>query len=467
MIGRRKQQKLLHELVNSNGAQFVVVYGRRRVGKTYLVRETFNDDFAFSYTGIANIGTAQQIAEFSRELQRYGWRGNTTENWFDAFEALRELLDGKNDEYGRSRPLIVFLDEMPWMDTHKSNFVPALEHFWNGWASGIKNITLIVCGSATAWITKKIFKNKGGLYNRVTRQIKLEPFTLAECNEFYASRGIAMNVHDMAESYMVFGGIPYYLDMLRRSNSLALNIDELCFAKNAPLKHEFSHLFATLFNKPEKHMQVIKAINSKKRGLTRDEIIQTTKLTDGGNATRLIDELEESGFIRKYKPYGNKSRGSLYQLSDQFTAFHLDFIDGNTNEHYWSASIDNQRHRAWSGYAFEQLCLAHTAQIKNALGISGVLSDESAWHGNGAQIDLVIDRNDQVINLCEMKYYAHPLLVDKRLDKAMRDKAVAFMASTHTHKALHLTLVSIYGMTANAYSQVFQSSVTAEELMAF
>jgi predicted AAA+ superfamily ATPase len=356
------------------------------------------------------------------------------------------------------------------MDSRKSNFVPAFEHFWNGYASGVKNLLLIICGSASSWITKKIFRDKGGLYNRVTRQIYLKPFTLSECREYYDSKGIVMNIHDMIESYMIFGGIPYYLNMLDRKYSLALNVDAICFSETAPLRPELDRLLDTLFTHSEKYVQVMESMQRKKIGLTREEIAASVGFADGGNLTKILSELEGSGFIRRYKPYGGIKKNTLYQLTDPFTLFHMNFIQRVDNPHYWSSFTDNAAHRSWSGYAFEQVCLAHIEQIKKALGITGVLTDVSSWRSKpgtepGAQIDLVIERNDNIINLCEMKYASEPYTIDKKQDLALRNRIGIFKHETKTHSAVHLTFITPYGLTRNAYASVAQSEVTMDELI--
>jgi len=470
MIGRKEEQRLLHELALSGESEFVVVYGRRRVGKTFLVRETFGNDFFFSYTGIANRSAGQQRREFAKALREYGWMpkdggAEIPESWFDAFDALRTLITGAETE-GR---LLIFIDEMPWMDNKKSDFVPAFEHFWNGWASGRKNIMLIACGSATSWITKKIFRNKGGLYNRTTRQIALKPFTLAECGEYFASRGIAMNTQDIIESYMIFGGIPYYLRMMEKRYSLAMNVDRICFGEAAPLRHEFDRLMDTLFVNPTKYIQIMEALYAKKKGLTRETIANLIDFGNGGNLTRILLELEECGFIRRYKPFGKGKNRALYHLSDPFIAFHFTFIRNMDNENFWSSYTDNAGHRAWSGYAFEQVCLAHITEIKKALGISGVLTDVSSWiscgDGKGAQVDLVIDRADRVINICEIKFAKGPFEIDRAYDLALRGKIEIFRNETKTRKALHLTMITTYGVKPGKYSGIVQSEVNMDELI--
>jgi AAA+ ATPase superfamily predicted ATPase len=467
MIGRKTESKLLRDLAKNKDAEFVVVYGRRRVGKTYLVRETFGNKFDFSYTGIANVSTSVQIKEFEEALRAHGSAmQEPLQTWFDAFRALKKLVE----QMPKNESKVIFIDEMPWMDSRKSNFVSAFEHFWNGYASGVKNLLLIVCGSATSWITKKIFRNKGGLYNRVTRQIYLQPFTLSECREYYDSKEIVMNIHDMIESYMIFGGIPYYLNMFDRKYSLALNVDALCFAKDAPLRLEFDRLLDTLFADSEKYVQVLESMQRKKIGLTREELKTSIDFADGGNLTKILVDLEGSGFIRKYKPYGGIKKGALYQLTDPFTLFHMNFIKRIDNPRYWSSFTDNAAHRSWSGYAFEQVCLAHIEQIKSALGITGVLTDVSSWRSRsdaetGAQIDLVIERNDNVVNLCEMKYASEPYTIDKKQDLALRNKIGLFKNETKTRSAVHLTFVTPYGLVHNAYASVAQSEITMDELL--
>ena len=470
MIGRKEEQLLLNELALSREAEFVVIYGRRRIGKTYLVRETFGNEFFFSYTGVANRNARQQRTEFTKSLREHGWTpenggADVADNWFDAFDALRALITKANTE----DRLLIFIDEMPWMDNKKSDFIPAFEKFWNGWASGQKNIMLIACGSATSWITKKIFRNKGGLYNRITRQIALKPFTLAECMEYYTSRGVAMNTQDLIESYMIFGGIPYYLRMVEKRYSLALNVDRICFGEVAPLRFEFNRLMDTLFINPAKHIQVLEALHAKKQGLTRETIASIVDFGNGGNLTRILLELEESGFIRKYKPFGKEKNGALYQLADPFTAFHLSFIRKTDSENFWSTYTDNAGHRAWSGYAFEQVCLAHIKQIKKALGISGVHTEIASWisrnDDKGAQIDLVIDRSDRVINLCEIKFAKGPFEISRAYDLALRGKIEVFRNETKTRKALHLTMITTYGVKPGKYAGIVQSQINMDELI--
>ena len=467
ITGRKTEKYALKRITESEQAEFVAVFGRRRVGKTFLVREFFNNKFTFYHTGTANADMETQLHSFNTSLNNYSSdRYPEAANWFDSFEQLRKLISRRRKK-GKK---VVFIDEMPWIDTPRSGFISALEHFWNGWASGQHDILLIVCGSASSWMTNKLLKNRGGLHNRVTQQIHLRPFTLSECEAYHKTRNIVMTRHEMVENYMIFGGIPFYLSLMEKQLSMAQNIDSLIFAENAPLKNEFQNLYASLFKKAENHIKIVEALSSKDKGLTRDEIISISKLPNGGSVTRILEELELSGFIRQYRSFGKKNRDCLYQLVDFFTLFYFNFLHNSTyrDEHYWTNFIENARHRTWTGYAFEQVCLAHLPQIKQKLGIAGVLTNTCSWVSNdredGAQIDLVIERNDKVINLCEMKFAKGEFTITKKIDENIRHKRSTFQEETKTNHAIHVTMITTYGVKHNLYWGQIQSEVTVNDL---
>ena len=468
IIGRKEEQQILRSAVQSENSEFVAVYGRRRVGKTYLIRETFGYKFTFQHTGLAKGNTKEQLFSFAISLRDAGYDDcPIPKSWLEAFSLLSTYLKNSTDE-----KKIVFLDELPWMDTPRSNFISAFEHFWNGWASARKDIVLIICGSATSWIINKVINDHGGLHNRVTKQIALQPFTLKECEMFAQSKGLEMSRYQLAECYMVLGGIPYYWSLLEKGLSLAQNIDKIIFAKNGKLSNEFNQLYASLFKSPEQYIDIVTALGKKKAGMTREEIIAATDKYSNGALSKVLDELEYCGFIRKYNGFDKKSKQAIYQLIDNYTLFYFKFIQQNENndEHFWSASIDSAMHRAWSGLAFERLCMAHTQQIKAALGIAGVLSNVYSWRkeadetSDGAQIDLLIDRKDQVINLCEMKYSLSEYAIDAEYEQKLRNKKSAFINATNTRKAVHLTMVTTFGIKVNAHSGIIQNEITLEDL---
>ena len=468
IIGRKEEQQILHSAAQSENSEFVAVYGRRRVGKTYLIRETFGYKFTFQHTGLAKGNTKEQLFSFAISLRDAGYDDcPIPKSWLEAFSLLSTYLKNSTDE-----KKIVFLDELPWMDTPRSNFISAFEHFWNGWASARKDIVLIICGSATSWIINKVINDHGGLHNRVTKQIALQPFTLKECEMFAESKGLEMSRYQLAECYMVLGGIPYYWSLLEKGLSLAQNIDKIIFAKNGKLSNEFNQLYASLFKSPEQYIDIVTALGKKKVGMTREEIIAATDKYSNGALSKVLDELEYCGFIRKYNGFDKKSKQAIYQLIDNYTLFYFKFIQQNENndEHFWSASIDSAMHRAWSGLAFERLCMAHTQQIKAALGIAGVLSNVYSWRkeaddmSDGAQIDLLIDRKDQVINLCEMKYSLSEYIIDAEYEQKLRNKKSVFIDTTNTRKAVHLTMVTTFGIKANAHSGIVQNEITLDDL---
>jgi AAA+ ATPase superfamily predicted ATPase len=466
IIGREEEKRLLKNLFESERPEFVVVFGRRRVGKTFLVREFFEGRFHFQFTGYANADITQQLHGFNTALNQYGGKHyEKAANWIDAFEQLKELID----ESSSSGKKVVFLDEMPWIDTHRSGFLPAFEHFWNAWGSGRRDLLLVICGSAATWITDKIFQNTGGLYNRVTRQIYLSPFTLGECEQYYHRFGIVLDRYQMLESYMIFGGIPYYIGLFDKSRSLAQNVDALCFTNNAPLKNEYHNLYTSLFKNSDHYIHVVEALSTTKTGLTREEIIQKAGISNGGHLTKILRELELSDFIRRRTVYSKKQRDAIYYLKDFFTLFYLKFMtEGNENERFWTETIDSGAHRAWNGYAFELVCFEHLKQIKSALGIAGVQTSAVAWRSKeadpGAQIDIVLDRNDHIINLCETKYSIHEFTIGKEGDADLKNKRGAFFDETRTKKALHTTMITTYGVKHNAYSGNIQSEVTMKDL---
>ncbi|MBQ9823437.1 MAG: ATP-binding protein [Solobacterium sp.] len=471
IIGRKREKDALHRCLVSDRPEFAVVYGRRRIGKTYLIKEYFNGQFAFYATGLSDEKTAGQLKAFHASLSQYGCSESTVpKDWFEAFMRLRKLLE-EPDVYRDpvSGKKVVFLDELPWMDTARSDFKSALEYFWNSWASSQQDIFLIVCGSATSWIIRHMLNDRKGFHNRVTMRIQLLPFTLKECEELIRSNDIVMTQQQIIECYMVFGGIPYYLNLLDSRLSLAQNIDELLFKPYGNLKDEYSELFCSLFKKPEKHVALIEAISKTKNGITRKELAEMPQIGGGSVLTVNLEELEQCGFIRKYMNYSKPQNAAYYQLVDPFVLFSLRFL--KSREHNsWMEYINSPSYNAWRGNAFEICCVNHVAEIKTALGISGVETMEYAWRSEnsdpGAQIDLLIDRKDGVINLCEIKFTDSPYEVTKSEFSKLSDRLSAFQAEAHPNKAIHMTVISASGLSFGKYSSVFQSEVSGEQLFA-
>lgn len=471
LVGREKEIQELQQAYASDESKFIAILGRRRIGKTYLVREVFYGNFAFEYSGMAKASTKEQLQRFYLTLKDYGFReASYPSNWIEAFYMLEQYLkwlpEGKK---------VVFLDELPWMDTPKSSFMPAFENFWNGWASARKDILLIVCGSATSWMVKKILKNRGGLHNRLNNQIHLQPFNLHECESYAKHIGLPMERQEVMEAYMIFGGVPFYWSLLNKSLSLSQNVDALFFGKNPKLNNEFVELYSSLFKQPEAYLDIITVLAKKKIGMTREEIIKNANISTSGLLTKYLEDLENCGFIRRYKSIGSKIKNSIYQLIDNFTLFYFRFMEGNgnTDANYWSKIQTTPIYYNWSGLAFERICFLHSEQIKKALGISGVITNEYSWRISaneehpGTQIDLLIDRSDKVINLCEIKYSDGEFHIDKKYMENLRNKTNLFRRVTKSRKGIALTMITSNGLVNNSYSiNNIHSQITADDLFA-
>ena len=470
-VAREEECRRLTAAAKATTSQFIAVYGRRRVGKTLLIREAFGYSFTFQHAGLADGDLHQQLFAFESSLREAGLADfENPKNWLEAFELLKELIRTSSNPRK-----VVFIDELSWMDTPRCDLMTALEWFWNGWASARKDVVLVVCASATSWMLNKVVHNKGGLYNRLTAIIALRPFTLKECEDLLEAKGVVLSRSQILEGYMALGGVPYYWDLLQRGLSIAQGIDALFFEESAPLSHEFTYLFSSLFNKPEGYVEVVRMLATRKAGMTREEILEANGLQSSGSVTKVLADLENCGFVRRYHPYGKKERASIYQLIDNFSLFHHKFLAGRRkDERFWSNQVNAPSLSSWRGVAFERVCLEHVPQIKAALGVSGVLSDVCSWTCkadadsgvHGSQIDLLIARADHVINLCEMKYSQREYAPTRSDEESIRHKVSDFQAVTRSRDAIHPTLVTTYGLSDNRYSGAFSSVVTAEDLFA-
>ncbi|MFT4534685.1 MAG: AAA+ ATPase superfamily predicted ATPase [Saprospiraceae bacterium] len=469
LIGRQNEQKIIQSLLNSSRSEFAAFFGRRRVGKTFFIREYFQYNFDFQLTGLANADTSQQLFNFYNAFNRQSplLLDTPPKSWLEAFEHLKDHIELTTEK----RKKVVFIDEIPWLDTAKSDFMIGLESFWNHWASARKDIFLIVCGSAASWMINQLINNSGGLHNRVTREVKIEPFTLSEVEAYLLSRGHICTRYQIIQLYMVTGGVPFYLDRLKTELSILQNIDELCFSKSGVLRNEFQHLFKSLFNKFEKHEKIVETLSQKAIGMTRQEILDKSKLKSGGTFSKVIEELELSGFITSYGPIDKKIKDTLYRLSDFYTLFYFKFIQTvpHPEPNYWVKRADSPSQRAWAGYAFEQVCLAHTEAIKSAIGISGVSTSLGSWRGKhgekGVQIDMLIERNDGVTNICEMKFSISEFTITKSYADNLRTKISVYKNATKTKNAIQLITVTTYGVSKNAYaSELVQKDITMDDL---
>lgn len=438
----------------------VAIIGRRRVGKTFLVRETYTEKIDVEISGVQYASLKEQIQNFTLELKKafetFSFPEKSPKNWLAAFHLLSQCLDSFQKE-GKK---IVFLDELPWFSTHKSGFVSALGWFWNSWATRKNDVVLVICGSAASWMIQKIVNDRGGLHNRITKRVFLKPFTLEEAETFLKSRNLNLDRYHILQLYMALGGIPHYLKEVKSGLSAAQNIQSICLQPSGLLYREFERLYPALFEYPENHIAIIRALSSVGKGLNRQEILKISGLQDGGGASRFIEELVVSDFVTQYYPLDQKKKELYYRLTDEYSLFYLKFMEDmeHTGEDAWVKLSETQAYKVWSGYAFETICLKHVAQVKKALGISGVYSTVSGFYKpgkkdeSGIQIDLLIDRNDKVINLCELKFYHHAWVLSKKENEQIREQIARFKKLTKTRKQVFFTVITPYGVKHNEHS---------------
>lgn len=470
IIGRDSEKQLLEEILASKEAELLAVYGRRRVGKTFLIRTAYAKNLAFEFTGIHHATLAEQLDNFAQVLRAVGGVGvGRPANWQEAFAMLQLYLAPLLKE----KKQVIFLDEFPWINTPRSNFLQSFGHFWNTWASRQTNLVVVICGSSASWMIQKVLRDRGGLHNRVTKRMRLLPFTVSETATFLHHHGVRLDHYQIMEIYMAMGGVPQYLREIKAGESSAQAINRICFSKDGFLQAEFPNLFRSLFDEAHHHTSVIQALAKKARGLTRNEIIEQSDFTSGGGATQVLEELTESGFITPYIPFDRKVKDSIYKLTDEYSLFYSKFIGPAKafDKDAWQRISGQPTWRSWSGYAFEGICMKHITSIKRALGIEGVYTEVSIWRyvGNkeeqGAQIDLLIDRQDRCINLCEIKFSNEEYVIDKKYAGELDNKVRVFREQTKTRKTIFPTLITSYGTRKNDhYVGRVQAEVVMEDL---
>ncbi len=474
IVGRKRELKYLDKAFASNKAQFITVYGRRRVGKTYLIREYFSqkDCVFLQVTGLQGGSLKQQLEGFRGAAFRVFPRPelflNPLRSWREAFEIITSEIR-KTD-----KKVIIFLDELPWLASSRSGLLQMIDFYWNNQWAGMRNVILVACGSSASWILEKIVYDKGGLHNRTTRELYIKPFSLAESKEFLSyCCGLDYTDRQVLSLYMAVGGVPYYLEYAEAGLSAAENIQALFFDEGAPLAHEFHKLFESLFEDAQSYIKLIRIIAGKREGVSRAEIGQFNQ--SGGWLTGRLKELVETGFIHEYLPIGHAKRGKYYRLTDEFCLFYLYWVEGrkptSAPQNYWVNKQRTPQYRAWSGYTFETICLSHAHQVLAALAIQAAV-EISSWRyipkkktEKGAQIDLVIDRDDDAITLCEIKYTDKPFVVDKDYAEILKNKIAVFKQKTKTEKHILLALITSSGVRETAYLKNLVSKVvTLKEL---
>jgi AAA+ ATPase superfamily predicted ATPase len=479
IVGRKKELRILEDALSSNSAEFIAIYGRRRIGKTYLIKQFFGKQRGIFFEQTGNQDKLKnQLKNFSESLSKAFYqdaRMAVEANWMDALRQLTSAIE----KTPQNKRITIFFDELPWLATPKSGFLKALEYFWNTRWTYRKKLTLIVCGSAASWMLKKIIYAKGGLHNRITVNIPLLPFNLSDTYHYLNYRGHQFNEQQVLQIYMVMGGIPHYLKNIKRNLSVAQNINMLCFQKGGLLFDEFEKLFHSLYDEPELYIKIVKTIAKKKSGLSREELIKNVKnISDGGTLNIKLKSLEEAGFINAFLPLGNTRRGIHYKLIDEYTIFYLNWIESfkkktrvTSSGSHWLSIIRTPVWYAWAGYSFEAVCLKHIETIKKSLGIDLIQSYCGDWRyipekgDSGAQIDLVFDREDDCITLCEIKHTDKPFIITKDYALELEKKKSIYKNITRAKKQIRWCLITNNGVSKNEYfNKLIHDTVNLEEL---
>jgi len=469
LFGRGAEKQLLDAHYKSDVSCLLAVIGRRRIGKTYLIRRVLDRKIDFEMVGSQNGTQKDQLQNFQIALKNYSQTPISLpkpKNWIEAFEQLKQYLVVKKG----TKKKVIFLDEFPWINTPKSGFVEKFAHFWNSWASENK-VMIIISGSAATWMVKNIVNGKGGLHNRISQTSYLHPFTLRQSKEMLRGMGIKATNSQLAELYMVLGGVPYYLSLMEKDKSIQQNIDSLLFKKTGKLFNEYQNLLPALFDNAKNHMMVLAVLASKWKGLSRSEITSTYKKKDGGGLTKILIDLEQSGFISSYIPFKKTKKDTLYRISDSYSLFYLKFLKRYRKDSFFDVS-KTANYRIWCGYAFENLCLQHVPEIQNVLGISKIKSGSSSFlfKGNldvdGFQIDLLIERADNVINVCEMKFHSSAFLIDKKYYNHVKYFLSKFQEIIGDKSVIHFTMISSNGIVKNTYyKELVDSEIVLNQLI--
>jgi hypothetical protein len=484
LIGRQAERETLSRAAAVDRAALVAIYGRRRVGKTHLVRTHLAPlaGVYFEIIGQHAAPRATQLANFKEQLESTFFRYRLPEltSWREALSLLGDAVERAAHERPRE-PIVVFFDELPWMATHRSGLVPAIDYLWNARLSKLPNLVWVLCGSAASFMLDRLINAKGGLHNRITHRLRLDPFQLSDTRDFLASRGLRRGTAQTLELYMALGGVPYYLLQVPRGASAAQAIGQICFERSGQLSDEFARLFSSLFDDSGEHEKLIRAVAKRRAGVLRDELISLAGLKSGGRVSRRLDELEAAGFLARFVPYGKTKRDTSYRLIDEYCLFYLSWIEpaptssfSTSGVKYWQAKAGSPGFRAWAGYAFEGICLKHSAEIQAALGIDTMANVVGTWRyapasgtsDRGAQIDLLFDRPDGVINLCELKYAADEFVLTKAYAKELVEKVEIFKRRSKAKKDVLVTLVTTHGLKPGLWNdEVIDSVVTVDEMI--
>lgn len=482
VIGRAKEKAELKTVLESKKSEFLGIYGRRRIGKTFLIREYFKNMKGvqfLSFQGQKDVDTKTQIDTFYHELEKQfkiNYQLKRARDWQGAFHDFDKFIE-KHTLENKKDVIVLFLDELPWFCNSKAGFLPALDYYWNQRWSANAKMKLIVCGSAASWMIKNVVNAKGGLHNRLTKKMYIAPFQFVEVKEFSKTNKLNFTDTQLLQIYMVLGGVPFYWSLLKKTTPISKQIDDLLFGKNAILKNELQNIFRSLFDNSELHLRIVKILSAAKSGIERNTLLNKCQIKSGGQASQYLDNLIHSGFIESFHLFGNKKKLTLFRLIDSFSYFDSYWSKQSLGlVAFWQNKIQTPKLNTWAGYAFENFCLQHINQIIKALEIDRQVEAIHSWHSidqnkkgdieeKGAQIDLIIERMDGVLHVIEIKYSQNEFVLKKEDAKNILNKVDRFKEKTQYRGQIKINLVTPIGLKKGLWNdEVFDKTITLKDL---
>ncbi|MFH1831150.1 MAG: ATP-binding protein [Pseudomonadota bacterium] len=405
-VGRHNYLKKLENIWNQHKVGLISIYGRRRVGKTELIRVFSRNKAAWIFEAIEGENTASQIKHFLNQLSQFTkepyLRDLDYKDWPPVFDLLSNKIKQKKD-------LIVAFDELSWMAARKTKLISYIKYYWDKEWKYHPHLLLILCGSVASWMVKNVVRSNA-LYGRISENILLDPLKPFEVAEFIGKK---RGKKEILEYLLSFGGIPKYLEEMDFNQSIQINIDRTCFSASGFFVDEADKIFYNQFKETHIYKQIVRCLSES--SLPLKDISQKIKIPSGGGLKRYLDNLISAGIVDSINDIRNFKLGKVprYYMIDELMRFHLQFVSPNISEikHTHSASrFDKFTKNKWHpfmGNAFERFCLKHRYLIAQILGFdSKVTACGSLLNNNrnGFQYDLVYLRSDGVVSLCEIKY---------------------------------------------------------------
>jgi hypothetical protein len=445
-VGRKNELRMLNDAYRSGKDELVVLYGRRRIGKSSLVKRFAEKKKAYyEFEALEGETTPGQINHFLQQLKKQIddpiLDSVRFANWEQVFTYLTEKVINRKSKVKK----ILFLDELPWMAAGRIRLVSLLKYYWdNHWKS--KHVMLILCGSVASFMVKKVL-HSNALYGRTTIEILLKGFSPEEAARLLSKK---RSREETLNYQLVFGGVPKYLEQINTSQSFNKNMNTLCFSPHGIMLKEVERIFYSQFREPRTYLKII---NLLKNGIfSLSEISSKTKIPSGGGLKQYLKNLERAEMIRSYIPFdrSGNSKFKKYTLADEFLVFFFKYMGPNLRVIKESSSrrlfetLTQNSFDSWLGFAFERFCLKHAGLLALVMDFADDILLASPYfkkNDERFQIDLLYQRADRVITVCEIKH--QNIKIGTNIIPEMQRKCA--LLKVPRGYALEKALISLYG----------------------